>query len=338
MLILLPIAGVYVISLSRPMFDERYLVLIIVPYLALLGRGLALTRRGAQVALAAFMLAGMAIANLNYRFDPVFAKAPNWNAVFAFLQDRARPTDAIVYTYPDPAPEYYAQGRWSVSLLPPTTPLDPDLTRRLALDIAAEHPRIWLIPQWSSAWDKDRLAEQTLDAIAERAAESKAGSLPLVLYHTRTLYETERSALDARLGDHIRLIGATLHQPDGSATTTLLVHPGDAIRVSLYWQADQRPETEYSVFVHLLDPSGQIKGQRDSWPRNGAYPTSWWPPGETVVDTYVLPVAPGAAPGQYTLVTGMYGADGTRLPTTGANADSANARIVLPVTVQIQTP
>ena len=339
LLILVPIACVWIVSRSRPMFDERYLVFLIAPYLALVAYGLSrVPRRGARAALVAILLAGMSIATLNYRFDRRFAKAPDWNATFAFLQEHARPTDAVIYTYPDPAPEYYAQGRWSIVLLPAQVPPDRETLTRRATEIVAAHPRIWLIPQWSPAWDDQRLTEQVLDSLAERAAELKAGPFHLVLYHTPALYETEQTPLDARLGQYIHLIGAVVRATDGSPTTALVIRPGDSVRVTLYWRAEQTPETEYSVFVHLLDGTGRSWSQQDNWPRGGAYPTSWWQPGATVVDTYVLAVPPDAPSGTYTLITGMHSADGTQLPTTGTHADTTHARIALPMTIQIQIP
>lgn len=334
----IPITEVFVVSLSRPMFDERYLVTIISPYLALLGRGLASPRRRTAIGMTGLILAGMLIANLTYRVDPAYAKAPDWNGAFAFLHDYARPTDAIVYTFPDPAPTYYAQDRWPTFLLPSQFPPDPDLTRQRVNEIVMAHPRVWLIPQWSPAWDEHHLVEQILDALAERAAEPSVGRIHLVLYHTPALYVTERTEINATLGERIRLIGAAVRQSDGTATARLVAHPGDTIRVTLYWQASQRPETEYSVFVHLLNSAGQIQSQRDGWPRDGAYPTSWWEPGATVVDTRVLPIPPNTPPGHYTLVTGMYDAAGTRLPIAGPYADAANSRVILPVTVEIQPP
>jgi hypothetical protein len=258
--------------------------------------------------------------------------------VFAYLQTHARSEDAIIFTFPDPAPEYYAQGRWPVFLVPPQAPPDPNAVIQIATGISVAHPRIWLIPQWSRSWDEHRLTEQTLDTLAERAAEPAVGGFHLVLYHTPLLYEAERTPLSSTLGDNIRLIGFTLRQPDGAATHRLMVHPGDTIRLALYWRADQKPETDYSVFVHLLDEAGQVQSQQDNWPRAGAYPTSWWSPGEIVVDTYVLPIRPDTLPGSYTLVTGMYDSTGARLKTTGDQADAGNSRISLPVEVDIQSP
>ncbi len=58
-----------------------------------------------------------------------------------------------------------------------------------------------------------------------------------------------------------------------------------------------------AVFVHALGPDGQLVGQQDGPPRNGAYPTTWWLPGEIVVDRLAtgVPIPPGVS-----LVVGMY--------------------------------
>ena len=339
-LIAVPIAGVYGLSLSRPMFDERYLVFIIAPYLALIGRGLAgLQRwRWAQITLAGVLLVGMSIANFNYRLNPAYSKAPSWKEAFATLQAHAQPGDAIIYTYPDPAPIYYAAGRWPTILLPPNIPIDEPQVRQLAAEVVAQYQRLWLIPQWQINWDPNRLTEQALDSLAERAAELRAGSLPLVLYHTRALYSAERMPLAARLGDDIRLIGATVRAADGTPTRSLSVQPGEAVRVTLYWQTARRLTVDYSVFVQLLNRDGQLQSQSDSWPRNGAYPTSWWQPGAEIVDTVVLHLDPNTPTGLYTLIVGLHDAAGVRLSVAGTAADSARQRITLPVTIQVQSP
>ncbi len=337
-LIGIPIAGVFGLSLRQPMFDERYLIFLIAPYLALLGRGLASLSRWhwAQAILALVMLAGMSIANLNYRFNPDYVKAPDWKATFAYLQAHAQQGDAIVYTYPDPAPIYYAADRWPTILLPPRVPIDENEVRRIAGEVAAQHQQIWLIPQWISNWDQKRFTEQVLDGLAERTAELRTGSLPLVQYHTRERYLAERVPLDAILGDGIRLAGATLRTTDGAPTQSLAVRPGASVRITLYWQALQKPAAAYSVFVQLLDAGGQVRGQADAWPRGGAYPTSWWEPGNDVVDTYVIDLNPSTPAGQYTLIAGMHTATGVRLPVSGTNSDANNGFITIPVTIQVQ--
>jgi len=99
-------------------------------------------------------------------------------------------------------------------------------------------------------------------------------------------------------GDRIRLLGYTL--ADAAAA------PGDRLALVLYWQAPVPPGTDYTVFVHLLDEEGQIRGQGDGPPAGGFYPTSHWDPGEIVVDSRQVAVDAGAPPGTYRLVVGLY--------------------------------
>jgi hypothetical protein len=73
-------------------------------------------------------------------------------------------------------------------------------------------------------------------------------------------------------------------------------------------------ETRYSVFVHLLDEAGQVRGQRDRIPAAGAAPTTGWIAGQIVVDAYEVPLARDAPGGTYRIEVGMYNAqDMTRL-------------------------
>jgi len=63
----------------------------------------------------------------------------------------------------------------------------------------------------------------------------------------------------------------------------------------LYWQCAALSDADYTVFVHLLDASGNIVAQLDAPPRNGKYPTSIWDVGEIVKDEYDLPIPTDAA-------------------------------------------
>ncbi|MBI4785788.1 MAG: hypothetical protein HY782_01915 [Chloroflexi bacterium] len=82
--------------------------------------------------------------------------------------------------------------------------------------------------------------------------------------------------LDARFGDNLVLASYALRYDRETRTAHL----------SLYWQSRAKPNDDYTVFVHLLDPSGKIVAQKDSPPRDGAYPTSVWDVGEIVQDEY----------------------------------------------------
>ncbi len=67
----------------------------------------------------------------------------------------------------------------------------------------------------------------------------------------------------------------------------------DIVTVTLYWEAMQRPDFDYSVFVHLIDESGQIIAQKDHSPgyeRN--YPPTVWLPGDLIEDPHQIKIPP----------------------------------------------
>ena len=104
--------------------------------------------------------------------------------------------------------------------------------------------------------------------------------------------------LDADIGQGVRLLGYDFSPKE--------VLPGEAVYLTLYWEALDSPLADYTVFTHLLDPEGQLQGQRDSQPQNGMYPTYLWDRGERIQDTYELFVDPRASSGTYDFSVGMY--------------------------------
>ncbi|MFQ6000384.1 MAG: DUF2723 domain-containing protein [Anaerolineae bacterium] len=77
------------------------------------------------------------------------------------------------------------------------------------------------------------------------------------------------------------------------------------VRVNLYWQALAETE-EFLVSLRLVDSAGHLAGQVDSSPVHDAYPPDAWQPGETIVDSYDLPVLVGVPPGEYSLEVVLY--------------------------------
>jgi len=114
--------------------------------------------------------------------------------------------------------------------------------------------------------------------------------------------------IDARFGDHIRLVGYDL--PAGQAQAPIPA----ALRFTLYWQALAPTSGRYKLFAHLVDPGNPaaIRAQADLYP---ALPANTWLPGEYLHAHVALDLPPGLAPGRYDLLVGFYGeATGARLP------------------------
>jgi hypothetical protein len=102
------------------------------------------------------------------------------------------------------------------------------------------------------------------------------------------------------------------------------------VMLTLYWQAVGEMDTDYTVFVHLVDGNGTVWGQHDSVPMNGTYPTTLWQPGEFVTDAHPLTLPPDLPPGDYRLEVGMYQVEtGLRLAVAGSGDKIALDKISL---------
>ncbi|MFQ5399736.1 MAG: protein O-mannosyl-transferase family [Anaerolineae bacterium] len=92
----------------------------------------------------------------------------------------------------------------------------------------------------------------------------------------------------------------SLHLPDTH------LQPGGQLQVELTWQGLAPMNEDYTIFVQVLDAQDRIVGQVDAWPVQGTYPTSQWPPGETITDPHLVPLADDLPPGPYRLQVGAY--------------------------------
>ncbi|MCO5211036.1 MAG: hypothetical protein M9936_15190 [Caldilinea sp.] len=131
---------------------------------------------------------------------------------------------------------------------------------------------------------------------------------PLTIQPSTRVFDVPavQRAVDATLGDAIRLHGAD-------------VTPGDdTLTVRLLWQSLAPLATSEKVFVHLVGPDGTLVAQSDAVPAQG-YGTEQWIEGEVVADEHVLVLPADLAPGAYRLRAGMYDpATAARLPASDA--------------------
>jgi 4-amino-4-deoxy-L-arabinose transferase-like glycosyltransferase len=119
----------------------------------------------------------------------------------------------------------------------------------------------------------------------------------------------------------------------GSEVVPASIRAHDAVSVTLIWQSIQVPTADYTVFVHLRDASGHTVAQADGPPQAGAYPTSFWDAGETVVDDHTIDSPDDLPAGDYTVVVGLYRLDtGERLAIT----QGGGSEIVLPQIVRVR--
>jgi hypothetical protein len=116
-------------------------------------------------------------------------------------------------------------------------------------------------------------------------------------------------------------------------------HPGETLRLQLYWRALEPLAEDYTVFVHVLSEggAGQLVTQQDNPPVRGTRPTSTWEPGVVVVDPYDLPIPSDTPLGEYVVAVGLYRwPDLSRLPVRdGEGAPIPDDRVLL-TTVHVE--
>jgi hypothetical protein len=98
------------------------------------------------------------------------------------------------------------------------------------------------------------------------------------------------------------------------------IEPGEAITLALLWETAEPIDQDYTVFVHLLSPEGELVAQQDNVPLFGIRPTYTWRVAEELEDPYHFQTGADLEPGLYTLSVGMYDSDTLqRLPVHNSN-------------------
>ncbi|MEA3336129.1 MAG: hypothetical protein U9R25_09495 [Chloroflexota bacterium] len=124
----------------------------------------------------------------------------------------------------------------------------------------------------------------------------------------------------------ITLLTANVAQPAEAAIedTGAIDSPsgmaGEALTITVDWQALQPVEVDYNVFVHAVDENGSRVAQWDGPPQleGQSYPTTGWALGEIVSNVYRLEIDPGRAGDVRQIYLGLYDwQTGQRLPANG---------------------
>jgi hypothetical protein len=126
-----------------------------------------------------------------------------------------------------------------------------------------------------------------------------------------TIEYSPSNSVDVTFGQQFKMMGFDLPET---------VKAGRPLTATLYWEALAPDGNDYTVFVHLLDDSGNLVAQGDSPPQANWYPTSIWTAGEQIRDPHKLFPPGDVAGGRYRLTVGLYDLDtGARLPAVDAD-------------------
>ena len=179
------------------------------------------------------------------------------------------------------SPGQFARDTWSLPLDPNLAPGIYKLQLGLYRRVDGEFVDVHTLPSELDAQDHFVAASlaKIKIPVAPPSSDELAAAIPL----------------NARFGDNVTLVSYTLRFDRAARRAHL----------TLFWQSLAKSETDYTIFVHLMDSGGKIIAQKDAPPRDGNYPTSAWDAGEIVKDEYDLAI-PADAPMPSSIEIGMY--------------------------------
>lgn len=346
--LLTPLALMYLASLSRPMYNPKFILLATPALHVLQAAGVAAVarhraqsvalpwQRVAKGALALLLVVGIVAASgyalRRLYFDPRYAR-DDYRGIVRYIEAAAGPDAAILINAPSQIEtvDYYYDGPLPMYPLATERPVSREAAIAELSAIAAEHDQLYGIFWATDDSDPEGYIEAWLAEHTFKTLDRWYGNIRLAVYAVPEEPVTPLAhATDYRLGDAIRLAGYTLLTPAPRS--------GEILQVALYWETDAALAERYTVFAQLLDPRQRIVGQHDSEPAGGRRPTDGWAPGETVVDNHGILIRPGTIPGPHTLIVGLYdAATGQRLPVQGGGDAIALAEVTVQPPLRLPT-
>jgi uncharacterized membrane protein len=301
----IPILGVLILSLVRPLYqNSRYLIAISPAFYLGVAAGIVALARWRRplgfAALGVFLIGAMLSLN-NWYFDPRFGKDDH-RAWAEALRAHTRPGDFLILNSPhtEELYRYYAGERVPMTTLPilrADYQPSPDADRAAVRDAFRDHARVWYLAMNVPFDDPEGRIEKFLNQEGILLDETKfAGistEIALSLF-ARALPIAPASdiahPLNIAFAGHLRLRG--YDAPRALA-------PGARGIVKLYWQIDEPVGEDYAVSLRLIDETGTHAGQWDTIPLGNRSGSSTWESKKIIVETRETPIEKNTAPGKY---------------------------------------
>ena len=338
--VIVPSLCVFVAAQVRPLFHERYLI-VVAPalYLTFSHALIALRDELARwrvvplvIGVAFFSLSG-AYSLSNHYWNPAYRKSPDWRALADHLAGETGLGDVILLNYPDPTFSYYYHGK-APSFMLPRGPLSEETRTETAETLrflSERYERIWFYPLKNVGWDSEGFVETWLNRHATLIEEQNILGFRWLIYRPLLVsLEDVQNPISVGFGDAIQLRGYEWQTGLDDSSEDVCLESGSALRLTLYWEAADEIETSYTVFIHLTDAYDRIWAQCDSIPQGGDFPTEEWMAGDIIVDPHSILLPSDTPSGDYLLVVGMYdSASGQRLSVTDAGGAHQGDRAII---------
>ena len=301
----------------RPMFEERYLVVLAPAYLLLAAFGTVGIWRfnkslGAAV-LVALVGASLYCTGLYY---PQAAKGrADYRALASWVSAVAQPDEVIVASGHGVAElfSYYYRGPLPLFIA------DRDDARGVLEEVMARRPSgIWFLPYCDT--ETDITVTEVLSRVGYAADGRWFNNAQFKYYALDSELPTYQAA-DAVWGGKLRL------EEWSSAPAAL--EPGEVLRVGLRWRSLARIEKDYKISLRLGEPGGTTVAQLDRRPVNELEPTTSWLPDSQVEDNIGLRIPFATAPGEYHLDLVVYDSASDNVEAVAMAAGSPQALLRL---------
>ncbi len=338
--LLVPVAGILLLSTSNPKFNPRYLMLASPALVLLLAGGLSLPFRPrltihhspftihhflrflSLLSLAA-LLAIFAFSIHNWFTDPAFSK-DDWRGAVTYVKSQLQPDETVLLVsgHAYPAWRYYAPDVEPLRL-PEIETLDVNAV--LGLDAAATlntalagRRGAWLVQWQDGVVDPNGVVPFLLDTVGD-AEPATASFWGLGTPQHYRFFEAVRSAPDkpgtafpvelplsaAYQGQELNINFANQVELLGYSQP-LCSQP--LCPVFLFWRSLAPLTGDLKLTATLFDRTFAIEYSQPLDRRLAAYdyPTFRWQPGEVVLSRIAIPAYLGTPPGEYSLRLGVY--------------------------------
>jgi mannosyltransferase len=306
----------------------RYLMPLLPWGCALVAAGLALARpRAVAYAALAVTLVLEGIPTGQYLLEPLHGKN-DYREMVNYVRTHQQPGDGVFLLGDTQGGLFpYYGPDMTFSLFAPDRQLLTTTVEKYRADISRQakpYTRLWVLVYGAlGSYDPGDVVGSWLSQIGFITDRKWFHDGELRLYALDQNGQGLYSSREALVGDSIRCEGVEINPQTA--------HPGETIRLTIYWKPTAPIADKLVVFSHVLRADGTWVAGTDGEPAAGSRPTPTWTVGETIVDRRSIALPPDLPPGTYTLQAGFvpYDNPNLRLPVTGPNAQPAGDAVWL---------
>jgi len=336
----LPLLATWLGALTRPIFNERYLVAALPAFFLLIAAAISVPQEAwnaeaggrvsrlraglgyAAAVLLVMLVVGAGLSLVRHYDDPAYSKTRGWRNLAGALARHTTGWPAekvrVVQTYPDPTLWYYYTGLEERMVLPPAAH-DAEGAAREVADLAAQDvQRVVVAVQHNPAWDERGIASAALTQGGYALlSETPVGDWRVQVYRRppASMPPADVTFVSPQGGAGVRLTGASI--------PANRLAPGDVLPVYLRWAGDASAlGGAEKLTLQLLDAGGKLVAQTDR--PFGAAQLDGQPSGISIALPRYL------SPGAYRLIAALYDPSKPNAPRwkTSAGADHVELAVL----------